>query len=174
MANLECPSVDINPLNPNGFILVFTKLEGVAYFAQEINIPGIMLGDPLLTNPFTKQPLPGDDITWEPLEITFQIDEKMSNYLAIHDWMIALGFPNNYEQYKELVGSRQKGMSELAANYSDATLFILDSNNKPIREIQFKDCFPAELSSIRFSTQNTEVRYVTCTATIRFGYYIIV
>lgn len=171
MANLECPSVDINLLSPNGFILTISKLPNVSFFAQEVSLPGILLGEPEFSNPFSKQPIPGDTITFDPLEIQFAVDSEMSNYIAVSDWMFALGFPNDYSQYVELVGDRALGLTELTANYSDATLIILGPNNVKVKELYFKDCFPTSLSAITLTSKSTNVQYVAANLTMKFGYY---
>lgn len=174
MADLSCPSVDMNPLSPNGFLLTITKLPNVSFFTQEATIPGIILGDPDFANPFARQPVPGDNITYDPLEIQFNVDAKMNNYIAVADWMYGLGFPNDYAQYTELVGERALGLGELAANYSDATLIILGPNNTKVREITFVDCFPTALSAITLTTKATGVQYVAANMTLKFGYFKIV
>ena len=172
---LQCPiPSNINPLSPNGFLFTITKLPEVSFFCQQVNLPGIMLGEPEFANPFSKQPIPGDNITFDVLNVQFLVDEEMKNYTAIYDWLIGLGFPENYDQYKELVGSRARGESELRANFSDATLIILGANNTRIKEVYFKDLFPTSLESLIFSTTNNDVNYLVGSAQFRFGYYKIV
>lgn len=173
-ATLQCPLPgNINPLSPNGFLFTVTKLPDVSFFCQQVNLPGITLGEPEFANPFSRQPIPGDSLTFDTLNVQFLVDEEMKNFTAIYDWMVGLGFPENYTQYQELVGSRAKGQSELIANVSDATLIILGSNNVKVKEIYFKDVFPTSIESLLFSTTSTEVNYLVGNAQFRFGYYKI-
>jgi hypothetical protein len=51
---------------------------------------------------------------------------------------------------------------------SDATLSILSSHNNVTKEIIFKDCFPTNLSSVEFSTQQTEIEYLQADATLKY------
>ena len=96
----------------------------------------------------------------------------MGNYQAIYNWIVALGFPNNYEQYTTFIDAEQRGaISELAANYSDATLQILGGNNQTVKTVQFVDLFPVALDSLQFSGTNTDVQYLIGNATFRYGYY---
>lgn len=163
---------NINPLSPNGFNFSITKLPELSFFCQEINIPGILLGDPMQANPFSSAPLPGDHITWDTLNVKFLIDSKMSNYLAIYNWIIALGFPQSYDQYTTFVNTDQKTLySELAKSYSDGVVQILLPNNNIAKSIQFVDMFPVSLDSITFASTNTDVQYLVGNATFRYNYY---
>jgi len=170
---ISCPiPSDINPLSPNGFRFEITKLPEVTYFCQQVNLPGIMLGAPELANPFRLEPVPGESITYDQLSVQFLIDTSMANYRAIYNWMIALGFPQDYEQYKDLVGNDQtSSYLELSKNYSQATLQILDNLNSPVATIQFQDLFPISLESLVLASSNTDVNYMVGNATFRYGYY---
>jgi len=173
MATLTCPfPSNINPLSPNGFMFNITKLPQVSFFCQQINLPGILLGSPEFGNPFVTQPIPGESLTYETLDVQFLIDEDMTNYKSIYDWIIALGFPQNYEQYIKFINEDQRGLvAELAKNYSDGVLQILNSNNNPIRTVQFKDMFPVSLNSLVLASTNTDVQYLVGNASFKFGYY---
>lgn len=174
MANtLSCPiPTNINPLSPNGFNFAIQKLPEMSYFCQQVNLPGIILGEPTIANPFTTQPIPGEHLTYDPLNVQFLVDEQMANYKAIYNWIIALGFPNNYDQYINFINEDQRGItSELAKNYSDATLQILGSNNAAVQTIQFVDMFPTTIDSMMFQSTNTDVQYLIGNVTFRYGYY---
>lgn len=173
MANTTtCPVPDnITPLSPNGFMFSVTKLPDISFFCQQVNLPGITLGDPEYANPFTKQPIPGETLTYDTLEINFLIDNEMKNYKYLYNWIIALGFPNEYEQYRAFVQADNNNYSELAKNYSDATLSILTGNNNIAQQIQFVDLFPITIGTVTFQSTNTDVNYIQCNATFRYGYY---
>ena len=70
----------LNPLSPNGFNFSISKAPNVTFFCQSASIPGIMLGDPSFSTPFSTQPLPGDTLSYDPLTVEFLIDEQMLNY----------------------------------------------------------------------------------------------
>lgn len=170
---LTCPVPEnINPLSPNGFLFSIQKLPKLNFFAQEVNLPGITLGDPILANPFALQPLPGETLTYDTLNVRFLVDEDMENYTQLYNWMIALGFPENYEQYTTYKNADDRGIvSELAKNYSDATLQILSGNNVAVKTINFIDLFPISITSLLFQSTNTDVQYLVGDVTFRFGYY---
>jgi len=96
----------------------------------------------------------------------------MANYKAIYNWIVALGFPQSYDQYITFVNQDQRGaLAELARNYSDATLQILSGTNVPSQIVQFNDLFPVSIDSIVFESTNQDVQYVVGNATFRYGYY---
>ncbi len=170
---ITCPiPSNINPLSPNGFLFSIQKLPELNFFAQSVNLPGITLGAPEYGNPFQVQPIPGESLTYDQLTVQFLIDETMTNYQAIYNWIVALGFPNDYEQYTTFVSEDNRGItSELATNYSDATLQILSGNNQVVKTVQFVDLFPIALDSLQFAGTNTDVQYLIGNATFRYGYY---
>jgi hypothetical protein len=147
-------------------------LPELSFFCQTVNFPGITLGAPEFGNPFQVQPIPGETLTYDQLTVQFLVDENMANYQAIYNWIIALGFPNDYEQYATFTNADERGaISELATNSSDATLQILAGNNQTVKTVQFIDLFPIALDSLQFSGANTDVQYLIGNATFRYGYY---
>ena len=161
----------LNPLSPNGFNFSISKVPNVTFFCQQASIPGITLGDPSFSTPFSTQPLPGDTLSYEPLTVQFLIDEEMLNFNIVYNWIVALGFPESYSQYTTLLANDKTQYDELAKNLSDGTLQILDSNNNPIRSITFYDMFPTALETLTFASTNDGVNYLIGSATFKFGHY---
>lgn len=161
-----------NFLSPLGFTFSIKKTPGVNYFVQSASIPGFSLGTVDFDTPFVKIPYPGDHIAFEPLNITFRVDEEMRNYFEIFSWMKATGFPDEFNQYQSMSdiakyrGTAQKMTGE--GQFSDASLIILNSVKAPIIEVTFTDLFPTTLSEISFDTRNTDVDYID--ATVTFSY----
>jgi hypothetical protein len=148
-----------------------TKLPSLSFFCQQVNIPGITLGAPEFGNPFNVQPIPGETLTYDQLTVQFLVDSRMENYKSIYNWIIALGFPQSYEQYITFTEADTLNYSELATNYSDATLTILNGNNTTAQVIQFYDMFPTTIDSLMFAATNSDVQYLVGNATFRYGYY---
>lgn len=169
---LSCPiPANINPLSPNGFLFNITKLPNLSFFCQSVNLPGITLGAPEFGNPFNVAPIPGETLTYDQLQVQFLVDEQMANYQSIYNWIVALGFPESYDQYVTFVAGDTNNYSELAKNYSDATLQILTANNQTAKAIQFLDLFPVSIDSLQFAGTNNDVQYLVGNATFRYGYY---
>jgi len=164
-------SSNLSPLSPNGFNFTITKASGISFYCQQANLPGITLGEPTFSTPFATNPVPGDALTYDSLQIQFLVDEEMLNYNVLYNWIVALGFPESYDQYVTFLAGDTTQYDELAKNYSDATLEILDSNNNVVRTITFYDAFPTTLDSITFASTNEGVNYVVGSATFRFGHF---
>jgi hypothetical protein len=170
---LSCPIPDnINPLSPNGFMFNIQKLPMLNFFCQQVNLLGVTLGEPEFANPLSRQPIPGETITYDQLTVQFLIDEQMANYISIYNWILALGFPTGYDLYTKFLNEDDRLVtSELAKNYSEASLHILGSNNNIVQTINFMDVFPIALDTVTFQSTNQDVNYLIGNATFRYGYY---
>lgn len=170
---LSCPVPEnLNPLSPNGYMFSIEKLPSLSFFCQEVNLPSIILPEAQQLNPFTKIPLAGDQLEYGTLTVQFLIDETMTNYRAIHHWLVSLGFPENYSQYTNFLDeSKIPGLAEVAKSHSDGTLTILGNNNTQIQTVQFKDLIPESLESITFLSTNQDVQYLVGSVTFKYTYY---
>lgn len=170
---ISCPiPANINPLSPNGFLFTIQQLPEMNFFCQQVNLPGITLGAPEFGTPFSVQPIPGETLTYDQLTVQFLIDQNMDNYRAIYNWIVALGFPQGYQQYTSFFNERESLVtSDLATNYSQGSLIILGANNTAVRTITFTDMFPTALDSLMFASTNNDVQYLVGNATFRYGYY---
>lgn len=170
MSAIDNTPINKNFLSPLNFRFFIKKAPHVNFFTQKVNIPSISLVNPQPNNPFVKTPIPGEHLNYGDLTVTFKVDEDLKNYLEIHNWIKALGKPQNFDQYKNI--------SELAPYtgegiYSDLTVVVLSSTKTPNYEINFADAFPSALSDLLFNTVDENVNYIEATATFRYTYYDI-
>jgi hypothetical protein len=164
---------NINPLSPNGFMFSIQRLPKVKYFCQVVNIPGISSTAVETQNPLNTFPVPGEMLTYDQLTIQFLVDEYMCNYKSIVDWLNGLGFPENHQQYTDMLEDSQQAFgSELMKNFSDATLEILDSNNLCCKRIFFRDLFPVSIEGLQFESTSTDVNYLVGNATFRYTNWV--
>ena len=164
---------NLNPLSPNGFQFVIQKIPEMVYFTQEVPLPGVSLPRMDMDTPFTQIKVPGSKMEFEPLTINFLVDENMTNYLAIFNWIAGLGHPQEFEQYTSFMNRSPKFiMTESANNYSDGNLEILGSNNTVVQTVKFVDLIPTSLSGLTFATTNTDVTYITASATFEYTYFV--
>jgi hypothetical protein len=163
-------------LRPNAFRFSVKDIPNASYTCQSANIPDIQLGYALQPTPFVDVPVIGDKLNFGELAIRFLISEDMSNYLELYRWLVALGFPNDYNQFSTFTKDRpsrfpfvtkQDGTSEILA-YSDATLTILDSTNTAKVNIIFKSLFPTSLSALDFDIASGSVEYFTAIASFKY------
>lgn len=169
MEKLTTPiPTNFNPLQSNGFMFSISKISDISFFCQEANIPGITLASPEMATPLSKIPLAGDTIDFDDLVITFLIDENMTNYLLIHDWLIGLGFPDDHKQYTKFIAPNSLHRNELSQAMSDGVLQILGSSNNVVRTVHFKDLVPVNLQSLRLESTTSETVYLAGYATFKF------
>lgn len=165
-----------NYLRPNAFRFVIKDLPNVAYTCQSANLPAIQLGFAVQPTPFVDVPAIGDKLNYSEFSIRFLIAEDMSNYVEIFEWLVALGFPNNYTQYSNFVGERLNrfpffkgtGNATEAVAYSDGTLTILDSSNNPKTNILFKRIFPVSLEALDFDITSSSVDFFVGVASFKY------
>jgi hypothetical protein len=148
-----------------------TKLPDVMFFCQQVNLPGIMLGAPDFVNPLQIAPIPGDTLTYDTLNVQFLVDSELKNYKTIYNWIVALGFPETYDQYSAFIAADTNNYTELSKNYSDGTLSILSGKNNIVQQVQFIDLFPTSLESMIFQSTSTDVNYIVGNASFRYAYY---
>ena len=174
MTAIVLPS-NITPLNPNGFRFNITKFPEVDFFIQDVSLPGMNLGTAVQASSVHDLKIPGETLDFDPLQISFLVDSNMDNYIAVHDWMVGLGFPVDNSMFTKLLSDPKNASfySVSSKTMSDCTLQILNANNLPIRSFTFVDAFPTSLSGVSFTSTNTDVRYLTATLTLEYSYYIL-
>ena len=184
MAIVKTNPLDRQPDNldlarPTQFRFSILKIPNTEYFIQEVNLPGIAFsGDAVLNTRFTSLNMMGDTVNYEPLEISFSVQENLSNWREIHDWMVGIGFPENTAQFAEAISdasatrtsvpSRTANVSTLQ---SDATLMIMTNKNNPTVKVNFKNVYPTSLSGVSFDTKDTDSQNLTATMTMSYDYY---
>ncbi len=165
IANSGCPS---NFLTGIGFQFQLIKYPKVSFFCQSATVPGISLSTARQPTRYNYITHPGDEINFEDLTLEFIVDENMSNYVTVHNWVRKLGHPYSSEDIQELPGDSLDDKT-----YSDAVLFILDSNFKKKFKVVFKDVFPTDLGPLKFESTSTDVQYFTVSANFKYTIYDI-
>jgi len=164
-----------NFLHPNKFQLNFSRLPNVQYFCQTVTVPGISTGEAIVTNPFVDFYAPGEKAIYDLLTVTFLVDEEIQTWKEIHDWIRAMTFPKEFEEYAKLgnLNTYTSSLFTRTPQYSDATLTLLTSANNPNVRFKFYGIFPTSLSTFIMSSTDTPESVVTADATFRYTYYDI-
>jgi hypothetical protein len=155
-----------NFLSPTGYKFSISRAPNVAYNVQAAVLPGISLGTAELGTPFLTIPLPGTGITYETLSILFKIDEDMTNYLEIFNWMLGLSVGKTFGGHQTIPrNSVDTGNNILT---SDLNLTIMNSAAKGNVSVDFYDAYPINLSQLSFDTTDTNITYIDATVTFRY------
>jgi hypothetical protein len=177
--------------SPVQFRFKIAKLPLVEFFIQTVNLPGISMGTGTVPTPLYDYPVPGDEISFRSLDISFLVDENLNNYKELHDWISGLGFGKSHDDFADLQataadrfpgstkGSLVAGV-EIPAPlseggiYSDATLTILNSKNIAKTEVRFQNVFPTSIGSLSYDVQASDIDYLKATASFEYLNYDIV
>ena len=156
MATIKTQPDKLDYASPTQFKFGIHQLPKVEFFSTAASIPSITLSDISVPTPFKSIPIMGDQLTYANLSVTFMVDEYLENFLSIHEWMIAIGFPKNRTQFSDFksntsntpsaapssskdIGDVQKPTS-VNALFSDATLTVLSNKNNPIVNVFLEIC----------------------------------
>jgi len=170
-----------NFLSPIGFKFAVNKLRGVDFFCQSASVPAISMGAWKQGTVVNTVYQPGDELYYEPLYLKFLIDENMKNYYQVHDWIREITTPYSAREFGYDRGTlksinqktREQNVYKFGNNdwLSDASLYILSSNYRPVAEFVFKDCFPISLTTLNFDASVPDVNYFTAEVTLRYNYF---
>jgi len=163
-----------NFLHPNKFILEFSRAPNIQYFCQSVSVPGISMSEVPQNTPFVDVYVPGEKAIYDLLNVTFVIDEEMKSWIEIHDWIRAMTFPENFEEYQKLDRlSRIAGVNNPKPQYSEASVTILSSSNTPYYRFKYHAVFPTTLSTMILNASDGPDSVVTADATFRYSYFDI-
>jgi hypothetical protein len=161
-----------NFLSPVGFKFTLSKEPKVAFFCNSAQIPEISLGTAIQPSYLKDVDVPGDKVSYGDLTIRFLVDENLENYMAIHNWITGLGFPETTQDYKDAI-TNSEGLRDPNEVFSDGSLRILNSNYNEIAVVKFKDLFPISLSSLEFDASVPDVDYLTADVSFKYTVYNI-
>ena len=162
-----------NMLQPNKFTLNLSRSPNLQYFCQTVTLPGLSTSEIPVQNPFVELYAPGEKAIYDTLNITFLVDAEMTAWLEIHDWLRALTFPTDYEEYRNLglLNKFTTAANSKSPQYTDGAVTILSAANKPYFKINFIDMFPISLGGFMMSATDTPETIITSDATFRFTYF---
>ena len=98
---------EINFLKPNAFRMMIKSLPLVTYFIQSAQLPEISLGVAMQATPLVDIPHPGDKMVYDPLTVTFKVQESLEDYNELYMWITGLGFDLNSNQFTDY-GERRR------------------------------------------------------------------
>ena len=161
-----------NFLAPVGFKFTLAKYPKVAFFSNSARIPELSLGTAIQPSYLKDIDVPGEKLTYGDLTIRFLVDENMENYMAVHNWLKGIGFPETPQQFKDQITDNE-GIVDEKLVFSDGSLHILNSNFQDVAIVKFQDLFPVGLTSLEFDATETDINYFTAEVSMRYTVYNI-
>jgi len=150
-----------NYLSPIGFKINVKRLPNVEFFTQKVIIPGINTNAPEIPSPLTTLYSTGDRLIYQELDLSFIVDENMSNYKECLNWMESLTSTEELAQYSKLAKSDE-------GTVSDITITILNSHKNANLQFTFLDCSPVSLTGVSLDTTQSDVFYPEASITFRY------
>ena len=161
-----------NFLAPVGFKFTLAKYPKVSFFSNSARIPELSLGTAIQPSYLKDIDVPGEKLTYGDLTIRFLVDENMENYMAVHNWLKGIGFPETPQQFKDQITDTDGRIDEKLV-FSDGSLHILNSNFQDVAIVKFNDLFPVGLTSLEFDATETDINYFTAEVVMRYTVYNI-
>ena len=162
-----------NFLAPVGFKFSLSKFPKDDFFCNSARIPEITLGTAIQPSYLKEIDIPGEKLIYGDLSIRILVDEQLENYVAVHNWLTGLGFPETPQQFIDKTTDRD-GLRDFQEQFCDGSLHILNSNYNDVAIVKFKDIFPTSITSLDFDETETDINYFTAEATFKYVIYSIV
>ena len=161
-----------NHVKETGFSFVCSHTPDTVYHLQGANVPGIT-GSPInVGTPLSPVMIPGDNLEYEPLTVTFMVDEEIANWRELHTWMDHLYTAKNTADLTTLRDGRFIS-DALGGGVTDATLTIRSNKQNPTCRVKFHEIFPTSLSELQFTTASDGAENLVATCVFSYNTYTI-
>ena len=145
---------ELNLLNNVQFKFAITNLPNVTYFMQDMVLPSMQIDSPIFAGPRRDMPMAGTKVSFDPLMITFLVDEDLNNYYEMYNWAMDI--------QRSESRARQK---------HDGILHILSGQMNIIRQIRFVGLVPTFIAELPFTSSDPDIEGMQCTASFAFEYF---
>ena len=162
-----------NFLSPTGFQFNLSNHPKVSFFCTSARLPEINLQLAQQPSYLKDIDVPGEKLNYGDLSLRFMVDEDMTNYMSVHNWLTGLGFPETTGDFDSLTTNSDGIKNQFQEQFSDGSLSILNSNYRVNSIVKFRDMFPISLTSLEFDTSATDIQYFTAEATFKYTIYNI-
>ena len=165
---LPTSSSNPNLLSNVSFNMSMGRFPGMNFYVQSVTLPGVSLSEIIV--PTGAPRIPYKEISgsaqFEPLSVTFMIDEDMTNYFEIWNWVqIVAGI--NAGAYEELLASDPMKTSVK----TDINLNVLTSHRNVNIDFKFIEAFPSGVEAITFDLRSPSVDYQPMTVSFNYSHF---
>ena len=160
-----------NFLSPIGFLFILDKAKKTSFLCQKAEIPALSLGNvEIPTRGMVPIPVEGN-VRYGDFVIEFIVDEDLRNYMELHNWIRALGTPQDMQERRDWIDKYSKSMASKDPRFSYSTLQVLNNNNVANFDVVFKSMFPTDLTTLSFDVTQTDNNFLTASATFKYLLY---
>ena len=100
---------------------------------------------------------------WEPVTVSFTVDNRMNNYWVISSWLNILNDaetgiydPKNLANRPAELKNIKPSIESIAEYSTDISLFLLDEYDKRVVEFVFKKAFPTSLGGMNLNYRTSD------------------
>jgi len=165
--------MNFNTLSPLSFKLELARFPLLSFWCQSVTLPDLTLSESTYSLPMVEIPIIGDKLEIGGLSVVMVVDEDLTNYREIIDWMKGVAPTESLQNYKKYIEDRG---SEVGADYqkylSDGSLHITTNAKGANLIIRFYDMFPTSLGSLSFDSTG-ESTVITTEISFQLRDYII-
>ena len=87
MATLTTTPANRSFLSNNKFDFILRRIPNFTYFVQAVNLPSLSLQSTTINTPFSALSVPGNQISFGTLALTFIVDEDMQSWYELYNWI---------------------------------------------------------------------------------------
>ena len=152
---------NINLLQPTKFIFTVPNLPFLNYYCQSVVFPGFSTSEVPVPTPFSATYRHGDTMQFDPLSLTFLIDEDMRVVEETFQWLSVLTNPTQFKEYAP----------KFKEKYYDGVLIMNKNSNTTNFRVKFYNCHPVSFGSFQLSTTDTPSSTMIADLTFRYDYF---
>ena len=175
-------TLNLIPASPLDHTMVFARMPALTLTIQEVSLPGVSAQLGRATGPGMITYHHPDRLNYEPLNVTFLVDEQFLTHRELHRWLAAsAGDADRTEIVARFIEEQQNYVWEGVGRPFDylprtnATLTLLNGAKVPMLRVLFHNVMIASLGEVRFSATATDVTTaLSSTATFNYDYYSII
>ena len=163
---VETLTANKNYLQPTGFRVIIDRenYPNLEFFAQSVDHPDVSMTAPNVTySRIGNISLPGDALDFSQLNVTFILDEDITSYLELYNWLESMVNEDFVEQ-----SARSSRNTSKVPTQADISVAILSSHNNQTKRIIYKGCNPTSLSGLQLTSIASSVEYLTFNASFVF------
>ena len=149
---------NVNAFQNTNFKFTLGRIPNVSFWCSSVNIPQVSVGEITVLNRLLPHHVPGSSVQFDPLRVSFAVDENFANWYEIYRWMRSI-VP--FDSFNEILSNEQN-------YYSEGTIHCLNSAKNPHRRFIFKNLFPVSLDGFDLNVALNEPEPVQVTATFTY------
>lgn len=183
--SLSADTFNLFPAAPASHIINFARMPFTSFVVQEVNLPGVSATIARVGAPGLAVRHAADRLVYEPLTISFLVDEEFRTHRELHSWLIGMtGGEDRSRLTAQFINDQadffwnDPGLTQTErlarASSTTAGLTILNEAKIPLLRVLFHNVFITSLGGVQFSVIADPINILTSTATFEYDYYTIV